>query len=235
MARRVILRSLVFVALLAISGWCLARKVSAETVCADDIVPEGMAVIATGTTATCAGACRARETQAICGPIMKICGDQPIPKGYVVDSVTTIPACQCLGPENNAYVIRYSGTRDEAGLSQDSGTAYGDSPYIDSEDKSAPDNEDATKLSEDATKRSFEARYPYGNPPFGNLLCATNARERQPYGYSLPGQANDMNLNGLQPSAGALPQQPGMPSSWGYPASPPSWDYRQSEPFRVGQ
>jgi hypothetical protein len=240
---RFTLGSLVFAALLAISGWCLARKVSAETVCADDIVPEGTAVIATGTTANCAGACRARETQAVCGPIVKICADQPIPKGYVVDSVTTMPACQCLGSENNGYVIRYIGTRDETGLSQDSGTAYGDSPYIDSEQKSLPDNEDATRLSEDATKRSLEARYPYGDPPFGNFLCAANATERQRYGNSLPGQSNNTNNYGLQPPAAALPQEPTLPPSWDYPASPlssdysapPSWDYQRNEPFRVGQ
>jgi hypothetical protein len=126
--RRFILRSVVIAALIAISGWCLARKVAAETVCADDLVPEGMAVTATGTTATCAGACRARETQAVCGALMKICAGQSIPKGYIVDSVTTVPACQCLGSEDNAYVIRYVGTKDETDLSADSNISSRDTP-----------------------------------------------------------------------------------------------------------
>jgi len=81
-----------------------------EIICADDIVPEGMAVTATGTAATCAGACRARETQSVYGAVMKICAAQPIPKGYVLDSVTSMPSCQCLGMEDNAYVIRFVGS-----------------------------------------------------------------------------------------------------------------------------
>jgi hypothetical protein len=166
---------------------------------------------------------------------MKICTGQPIPKGYVVDSVTTIPACQCLGVEDNAYVIRYVSTGDEADLSRDPSSRSGDSPYVDSENNSALDSEDATKLSEDATKLSFEARYPYGDPPFGNFLCARNTMEPQPYGNSFPGQSNNTNLNGLQPPAGPLSQQPTLSPSWDYPPSPPSWKNQQSEPFRIGQ
>jgi hypothetical protein len=232
---RFIVRGLLFAALLVMSDWCLVRKVSAEIVCADDIVPEGMAVTATGTAATCAGACRARVTHAVCGPVMKICTGQPIPKGYVVDSVTTIPACQCLGVEDNAYVIRYVSTGDETDLSRDPSTRSGDSPYVDSENNSALDSEDATKLSEDATKLSFEARYPYGDPPFGNLLCATNMTAPQPYGNSFPGQSNNTNLNGLEPPAGVLSQPPTSSPSSAYSTSPPSWKYQQNEPFRVGQ
>jgi hypothetical protein len=216
---RFILRSLVFAALIAISGWGLARNVSAETVCADDMVPKGMAVTETGTTASCAGACRARETQAVCGPVMKICAGQPLPNGYILDSVTTIPACQCLGPEDNAYVIRYVGTRDETNLSSDSNTSSRDSPYVDSEDDTNLDSEGEAKLSR-------EARYPYGDPPFGNFLCSSDATERQPYGNSLPSQSNNMNLGGPQLPLGTSPQQP---------ASPPLWNYQQNEPFRIGQ
>jgi hypothetical protein len=217
--RRFILRSVVIAALIAISGWCIARKVAAETVCADDLVPEGMAVTASGTTATCAGACRAREAQAVCGPLMKICAGQSIPKGYIVDSVTTVPACQCLGSEDNAYVIRYVGTKDETDLSADSNISSRDTPYVNSEDNTNLDSEGEAKLSR-------EARYPYGDPPFGNFLCASDVTERQPYGNSPPWQSNNMNLVGPQLPLGSSPQQP---------ASPPLWGYQQNEPFRIGQ
>ena len=209
----------------------LAHKVSAEIVCADDIVPEGMAITATGTTATCEGACRARETQAVCGPLMKICSGQPIPKGYVVDSVTTMPACRCLSPEDNAYVIRYIGTEDGTNLSQDPGTSSGDSPYVQSEDTPSLDSENENKL-------SLRSRYPYGDPPFGNLLCS-KATE-----YQADSNSNRTSANGSPPPGGALPQQPAPPPSWNYPASspawdypasPPVWDYQPDEPFRVGQ
>ena len=190
----------------AVCAWNLSGPALAEVICADGVVPAGMAVTATGTTSACAGACRARETQAVCGPVMKICAGQPIPKGYVVDSVTTMPACQCIGPDENAYVIQYVGTRDESGLAPDTDTSSDDSPYVDGNDKPTLDNEGATKL-------SLEARYPYGDPPFGNFLCATNATEHQAYGNSFLGQANDMNMSGQQPSAGALPQQPALPPS----------------------
>jgi hypothetical protein len=204
---------------LALCGWCLSGPALAEIICADDIVPKGMAVTATGTTSTCAGACRARETQAVCGPQMKICAGQPIPNGYIVDSVTTIPACQCLGPEDNAYVIRYVGTLHEPSLSRDSNILSGDSPYVDSEDNTKLDGEEETKLSR-------EARYPYGDPPFGNFLCATNAAEHQAYGNSPPWQSDNMHLGSPQLPVDTLPQQP---------PSPPSWDYQQHEPFRIGQ
>jgi hypothetical protein len=204
---------------LALCGWCFSQPALAEIICADDIVPKGMAVTETGTTGSCAGACRARETQAVCGALMKICSGQSIPKGYILDSVTTIPACQCLGSEDNAYIIRYVGTRDETNLSADSNTPYGDSPYVDSEENTNLDSEGEAKLSR-------EARYPYGDPPFGNFLCSSDATERQPYGNSLPWQSNNMNLGGPQLPLGTSPQQL---------APPPLWNYQQNEPFRIGQ
>ena len=221
----------------AVFGWSLGGPALAELICADGVVPAGMAVTATGTTSACAGACRARETQAVCGPVMKICAGQPIPKGYVVDSITTMPACQCLGPEDNAYVIQYVATRNESSLSRDTDASSADLPYVDSDDKYALDNEDATKVSR-------KARYPYGDPPFGNLLCATNATERERSGNSSPGQTNDINMNGFQPPMGSLSEQPALPPaldyqasphSGDYPASRPSWDYQRNEPFREGQ
>jgi hypothetical protein len=117
-------------AALAIVTWCLPKAARAEVLCADDIVPAGMAVTATGTAASCAGACRAREVEPACGPVMKICAGQPVPAGYVLDSITTMPACQCLGSQDNAYVIRY--------------------PSV-----------------------AQSQLFPYGNPPFGNVLCVT--------------------------------------------------------------
>jgi hypothetical protein len=150
---------------------------------------------------------------------MKICAGQSIPRGYIVDSVTTIPACQCLGSEDNAYVIRYVGTRDETNPSAESSSSSRDSPYVDSEDDTNLDSEGEAKL-------SLEARYPYGDPPFGNFLCASGVTEGQQYGNAVPWQPNKMNSGAPQLPVDILPQRP---------ASPPSWDYQEKEPFRVGQ
>jgi hypothetical protein len=95
----------------AISLLILAKPayVSAEVLCADDVVPFGMAVTATGTAPSCDGSCRAREISPVCGLVMKICAGQPIPKDYTLDSITSMPGCQCLGFDDDAYVIRYTG------------------------------------------------------------------------------------------------------------------------------
>lgn len=214
-------RVLLFAAVLAVSVWAFAGQVSAEIVCADDIVPEGMAVTATGTSSSCAGACRARKTQAVCGPVMKICAGQPVPKGYVVDSVTTVPACQCLSPEDNAYVIRYVGPGQQADLLNESESTIENSPYVDSQDQD---------------RASSQVRYPYGDPPFGNLLCATSPMGPRPYGNSLstlPSQLNNTNPNGPQLPTDSEALQPTSRPYWGY--QQPSWNYAPSEPFRVGQ
>ena len=63
-------------------------SVAAEILCADDLVPLGMAVTATGTAPTSDGSCRAKEIKPACGLVMKICDGQPIPDGYTIDSVT---------------------------------------------------------------------------------------------------------------------------------------------------
>jgi len=79
---------------------------AAEIVCAEDIAPSDMVVTATGTSSVCRGSCRARKLELVRGPIMIICAQQPVPKGYVLDSITTSPSCRCLGDEDNAYAIR---------------------------------------------------------------------------------------------------------------------------------
>ena len=37
---------------------------------------------------------------------MVICAGQSIPQYYETESTTTVPACNCIGDEDNAYVIR---------------------------------------------------------------------------------------------------------------------------------
>jgi hypothetical protein len=37
---------------------------------------------------------------------MVICAGQPIPQYYETESTTTTAACNCIGEEDNAYVIR---------------------------------------------------------------------------------------------------------------------------------
>jgi hypothetical protein len=212
-ARRMfrVLRGLLFV----VTAVCISgglHVAQAEILCADDLVPQGMTVTATGTAATCAGACRARQVEPVCGPVMKICAGQPIPKGYVLDSITTMPACQCLGQENDAYVIRYVGLKGKLRLSGGEGL-----------------------------------RPPYGNPPFGNVLCATNSTGPQAYGnFSAPVQPYG-NLPawggyggyspGSFPPSGAVSNRPGLsngaPELWA--PSPLQWNYQENEPFRVGQ
>jgi hypothetical protein len=141
-------------AALAIAALCFPNAARAEVLCADDIVPAGMAITATGTAASCAGACRAREVAPVCGPVMKICAGQPVPAGYVLDSITTMPACQCLGSQDNAYVIRYPSVA-----------------------QSHP--------------------FPYGDPPFGNVLCATGPGGPTAYGNS--SQAMQSNSQASEP------------------------------------
>ena len=69
-----------------------------------------------GTAPSCDGSCRAREIKPVCGLVMKICAGQPIPKGYTLDSITSMPGCQCLGFDDDAYVIRYTGPDGPAAL-----------------------------------------------------------------------------------------------------------------------
>jgi hypothetical protein len=213
-------------AALALCGWWSVQSAPAETVCADDLAPEGMAVTTTGTSPSCAGSCRARELNPVCGPLMKICASQPIPKGYVLDSITTTPACACLGEEDNAYVIRYVGAEDGADLPRESDSYLSGEPDVYSDDQYQDQDQTPGDFSDQGpTRISKKERYPYGNPPFGNVLCA-EASMQQPYASVPPStspQARDF----------AIPSSPSQPQPENGTVSPPSWN--QIEPFRVGQ
>jgi hypothetical protein len=81
-------------------------KPNALTICAGDVPPDDMVVTASGTSVTCAGSCRSRQIEPVDGPVMVICAGQPIPRFYETQSVTTVPACNCIADQDNAYVIR---------------------------------------------------------------------------------------------------------------------------------
>ncbi len=85
---------------------CAPRPAAAQLVCAGDLPPYGDAIVATGTSAICGGACRARQFASVHGDVMIICAQQPIPPNYSLQSLTTSPSCRCLGDADNAYVIR---------------------------------------------------------------------------------------------------------------------------------
>ena len=217
-----------FAAAFAIYACCVTGPALAELVCADDLLPEGMVVTATGTSPSCAGSCRAREMKPVCGPVMKICASQPIPKGYVLDSITTTPGCQCVGAEDNAYVIRYVGIQDEPGLSFETDPSA-DNRYQHGDDSSGDFR------TQGSTGFLEKERYPYGDPPFGNVLCATRSAPPQPYGSpALPSPPQVRGGMQLPDSGFQLPDN-GTSSPWSL--SPPSWNSndQQSEPFRVGQ
>jgi hypothetical protein len=84
----------------------MPEKPNAITICAGNVPPQDMVITATGTSSNCAGSCRARTVEPVQGPIMVICAGQPIPHYYETESTTTTPACNCIGDEDNAYVIR---------------------------------------------------------------------------------------------------------------------------------
>ncbi len=81
-------------------------KPNALIICAGDVPPENMVITASGTSVTCAGSCRSRQIEPVDGPIMVICAGQAIPQYYETESVTSLPACNCIGDQDNAYVIR---------------------------------------------------------------------------------------------------------------------------------
>ena len=87
-------------------GTVLAVSKQSHVVCSEDVIPDDMVVTATGTSPLCKGSCRARRIEPIRGPIMIICANQAVPKDYSLDSVTSTPDCQCLGNEDNAYVVK---------------------------------------------------------------------------------------------------------------------------------
>ena len=203
------LGSFLLSAALALCVWSFPQRARGEVVCADDLVPEGMAVTATGTSANCAGACRAREIMPVCGPVFKICAGQPIPKGYALDGVTTMPNCACLGSGDNGLVIRYIG--------------YKHDPVLDAPMESAQQQQ----------QQQQRLEHPYGDPPFGNLLCASNPLYGSPPAGGQPyGGVPSFYGNGPPPYA-----PPYGSAGLGAPAGQPSpiWNDQPNEPFRVGQ
>jgi hypothetical protein len=187
--------------------------------CAGNVAPPGMVITATGTAPSCSGSCQARKLTPACGVVLKICAGQPVPKGYEIDGVTSTPACDCLGREDNAYVIRYQ--------------------FKDA------DGEEADPLREqpaDPTEMSAEERSaindPYGYPPFGNTLCLEQERQRGEFSHSY-----GMPQQQLPPS-GQMQQNPGgaqfpypqqyQPQQQPYRTYVPPDEYNV-EPFRVGQ
>ncbi len=81
-------------------------KPNALIICAGDVPPDDMVITATGTSVTCAGSCRSRQIEPVDGAVMVICAGQAIPRFYETQSVTTLPACNCIADQDNAYVIR---------------------------------------------------------------------------------------------------------------------------------
>lgn len=100
-------------------------KPNALTICAGNVPPENMVITATGTSFTCSGSCRSRQIEVAEGPIMVICAGQPIPQYYETESITSSPACNCLGDQDNAYVIRRMNTAPSATPSQSPMTQEG--------------------------------------------------------------------------------------------------------------
>ena len=81
-------------------------------VCSEDVIPNNMIIVATGTSPACRGSCRARKVEPVRGSIMIVCANQAVPERWVLDSVTTSPDCTCLGDEDNAYVIKLNETHE---------------------------------------------------------------------------------------------------------------------------
>ncbi len=182
-------------------------RVSAEVLCADDIVPFGMAVTATGTAPSCDGSCRAREIKPVCGLVMKICAGQPIPQGYTLDSITSMPGCQCLGFDDDAYVIRYTGPD-------------GPAPILSPGESSANRPPFGNALCTANAAQTWQGGAAgMGNPSAGY----PGAQGMVPWMQGAPGMsAMPPNMSGM-PSTG--PGQYGSP--WNNQA--------EEEPFRVGQ
>jgi hypothetical protein len=106
-------------------------KTNALVMCAGDVPPANMAITASGTSVTCTGSCRSRQIEPVEGPVMVICAGQPIPQYYETESVTSLPACNCIADQDNAYVIRRrdnAPTPTPAALSGFPGSASGIAP-----------------------------------------------------------------------------------------------------------
>jgi hypothetical protein len=216
------LRDAAVATVLALALPMLAKPaaVSAEVLCADDLVPFGMAVTATGTAPSCDGSCRAREIKPVCGLVMKICAGQPIPKGYTLDSITSLPGCQCLGYDEDAYVIRYTGPDGPAAIlssnnsDQDNSGAPRRTPF-------------GNPLCMANAAQIWSSTGGYGAGPSGAQGFPTpqypGAQGMVPWGQSGPGMS------------GMGPNMPGMPSGGAGQFGSPWNSQPDEEPFRVGQ
>jgi len=143
-------------------------------VCVGNETPAGMAITATGTSPSCSGSCQARKLEPVCGVVMKICANQPIPGGYQLDGITSMPACACLGAEGNAYVIRYEFKDADEGEAEPLRLEPSDPTDMTAQERS-------------------ELNEPYGYPPFGNTLCLEQQRRRGELGsMSQPQQQQQM-------------------------------------------
>ncbi|MGH7987643.1 MAG: hypothetical protein ACREQX_15355 [Candidatus Binataceae bacterium] len=188
--------------------------------CAGNVTPAGMVITATGTSPNCSGSCQARRLAPACGVVMKICADQAIPKGYQLDGITSTPACDCLGREDNAYVIKYAFEGADG-------------------EEADPLRQEPADPSEISAQERAAINDPYGYPPFGNTLCLAQEREREhlpPFDQmgqeqrQLPSEGMQPNQNPRQnqyPQQFQSSQQPNQ----GY--TPP--DVYDTEPFRIGQ
>ncbi len=209
---------------LAVSLLILAKpaRVSAEVLCADDIVPLGMAVTATGTAPSCDGSCRAREIKPVCGLVMKICAGQPIPRGYTLDSITSMPGCQCLGFDDDAYVIRYTGPDGPAALLSSNNPQPGDN----SANHSLPFGNPLCMAN--AAQTWLGGGGSAGMPPWSSqgypAAPYPGAQGMAPWMEGAPGMAT------IPPGMLGVPST-GAPGQYGSP-----WNNQtEEEPFRVGQ
>lgn len=94
-------------ALILVSGELIASGAAGTaTICDGYEPPPGTVITASGTAPSCEGLCRAREIEPVHGAVMTICAGQRIPNGYQVVATESTAACECLGHNENAYVIR---------------------------------------------------------------------------------------------------------------------------------
>ncbi|GEM_PF-2549537 len=193
----------------------LAAYARAEIICAGDIPPEGMVITATGTAPSCDGACRARKIQPVFGEVMKICADQPIPEGYVLDGLTNTPACKCLGSDQNAYIIKRKPRNvgygyDETLIPSEQSPIYG------------------TPFTQPGAGGYGQQPLPYP-PPYSPQAPAAYGAPVPPGGAGQAPQAMGLAPGNNPPAPNSLP--PGY-----YP--PPGYYYSQpydTEPMRIGE
>jgi hypothetical protein len=67
--------------------------------------PDGTVITRSVRQASCGDQCES-EVHIPAGHRMLICRGQAIPKGYMLEVLTTTPDCSCYGGNENAYVIK---------------------------------------------------------------------------------------------------------------------------------